>query len=576
MRASSSAIGARVARARAPRCAPPSRGAERAHAALERLGRGALPRPGARALRAREAARVPGEALPPRARAPLRLRRSHPRGGGGDAGRARCAWRRRLAAERAPAARRGAPGRPGASRVQRGRARARGLALARAEVLGPGARIARTRHRARRGATLWLRDGVARPRARERRDRARAERPVSGARRNAPARPDRASGAIPASGARRRLSGRAGPALDGVALSLYRGLFAACAEEMGATLMRAAHSPNITERLDHSCAVFDARARLVAQAAHIPVHLGSMPRAVEATLARGPFRPGDAVLLNDPFAGGTHLPDLTLVSPVFLPGEPRAVVLRREPRAPRRRGRRGARLAADRARGLRGGHTHSARVPAARGPRVRGRDGAAARQRAHAGGAARRPCRAAGRAGDRRGAARRARAPRGRRGARCAHRARSRRRRARQARVAFARLPRGRWRFADVLDDDGLGTRDLAIVASRSRWTAAARALDFTGTAPQARGPGQRGAGGDARGVPVRRALRAGRGSRGERRPAAHGGRARARGQRREPAAAGGGRGGQRGDVAAHRGRGARARSRARCPAGCPPRAAAP
>jgi N-methylhydantoinase B len=107
---------------------------------------------------------------------------------------------------------------------------------------------------------------------------------------------------------------------DGVVLALYRGLFAACAEEMGSTLMRTAHSPNIKERLDYSCAIFDGRARLVAQAAHIPVHLGSLPRAVEAALALGPFRPGDTVALNDPFAGGTHLPDVTLVSPVFLPG----------------------------------------------------------------------------------------------------------------------------------------------------------------------------------------------------------------------------------------------------------------
>src|SRR5439155_7643488 len=105
---------------------------------------------------------------------------------------------------------------------------------------------------------------------------------------------------------------------DGAALGLYQGLFAACAEEMGVTLMRTAHSPNIKERLDHSCAVFDGRARLVAQAAHIPVHLGSMPRAVEAVLELGPFRDGDTVMLNDPFAGGTHLPDLTLVSPVLL------------------------------------------------------------------------------------------------------------------------------------------------------------------------------------------------------------------------------------------------------------------
>jgi len=98
-----------------------------------------------------------------------------------------------------------------------------------------------------------------------------------------------------------------------VRLALYRGLFSACAEEMGVTLMRAAYSPNIKERLDFSCAVFDGAARLVAQAAHIPVHLGSMPRAVQAALELGPFTAGDTVLLNDPYRGGTHLPDLTLV-----------------------------------------------------------------------------------------------------------------------------------------------------------------------------------------------------------------------------------------------------------------------
>src|SRR6185436_9775319 len=101
----------------------------------------------------------------------------------------------------------------------------------------------------------------------------------------------------------------------------FHGLFTSCAEEMGATLMRAAHSPNITERLDHSCALFDSHARLVAQAAHIPVHLGSMPRAVEAALVLAPFSPGDAVLLNDPFAGGTHLPTLTLSRRGSCPGD---------------------------------------------------------------------------------------------------------------------------------------------------------------------------------------------------------------------------------------------------------------
>src|SRR5439155_24162906 len=98
---------------------------------------------------------------------------------------------------------------------------------------------------------------------------------------------------------------RRGGRFDGVTLALDQALFAACAEEMGLTLMRAAHSPNIKERLDYSCAIFDGAGRLVAQAAHIPVHLGSLPRAVEAGLAIGPLGPGDTVLLNDPYAGGT-------------------------------------------------------------------------------------------------------------------------------------------------------------------------------------------------------------------------------------------------------------------------------
>ncbi len=104
---------------------------------------------------------------------------------------------------------------------------------------------------------------------------------------------------------------------DGATLALHQSLFAAAAEEMGTALMRAAHSPNITERLDHSCAIFDGCGRLIAQAAHIPVHLGSMPRAVEVVLERCVLAAGDVVMLNDPFAGGTHLPDVTLVSPVY-------------------------------------------------------------------------------------------------------------------------------------------------------------------------------------------------------------------------------------------------------------------
>jgi N-methylhydantoinase B len=104
-------------------------------------------------------------------------------------------------------------------------------------------------------------------------------------------------------------------------LSIAAALFSSVAEEMGVTLGRSAYSPNIKERRDYSCAVFDKRGRLVAQAAHIPVHLGAMPTAVAAALPLAPFEPGDIVMLNDPYLGGTHLPDITMVSPVFLGGE---------------------------------------------------------------------------------------------------------------------------------------------------------------------------------------------------------------------------------------------------------------
>jgi N-methylhydantoinase B len=105
--------------------------------------------------------------------------------------------------------------------------------------------------------------------------------------------------------------------IDPAELSIAAALFSSVAEEMGVTLGRTAHSPNIKERRDYSCAVFDARGRLIAQAAHIPVHLGAMPTAVEAATPLAPFAPGDTVILNDPYLGGTHLPDITMVSPVF-------------------------------------------------------------------------------------------------------------------------------------------------------------------------------------------------------------------------------------------------------------------
>lgn len=104
---------------------------------------------------------------------------------------------------------------------------------------------------------------------------------------------------------------------DPISLELYRHRFAGAAEEMGVTLRRTAYSPNIKERLDFSCAVFDGTGRLVAQAAHIPVHLGAMPASVAAALRHvDRWAPGDLVVLNDPYEGGTHLPDITMISPV--------------------------------------------------------------------------------------------------------------------------------------------------------------------------------------------------------------------------------------------------------------------
>lgn len=274
---------------------------------------------------------------------------------------------------------------------------------------------------------------------------------------------------------------------EGVQLALLRGFFAAAAEEMGVTLMRAAHSPNITERLDHSCAVFDARARLVAQAAHIPVHLGSMPRAVEAALALAPFGRGDVVLLNDPFAGGTHLPDLTLVSPVFLGRErtpsffvasrahhadvggaaPGSLPLAREVyeeglRIPPVFLRRGARTEAG---------VMALLLANVRTPEERRADLAAQV--------------AAQRAGEQRlmELARRSSAASLRMGAEALQRTTER-----QARAALSRLPRGRWSAEDLLDDDGLGTRDVRIACTLTLARGRCR-LDFTRSADQVAGP---------------------------------------------------------------------------------------
>ncbi|MCF1707869.1 hydantoinase B/oxoprolinase family protein [Tabrizicola sp. J26] len=115
-----------------------------------------------------------------------------------------------------------------------------------------------------------------------------------------------------------------GTQVDPIRLELFNNLFMSVAEQMGATLANTAWSVNIKERLDFSCAVFDAAGDLVANAPHVPVHLGSMSDAVRTVIrsTRGTARPGDAWMLNSPYNGGTHLPDVTVITPVFAGSEP--------------------------------------------------------------------------------------------------------------------------------------------------------------------------------------------------------------------------------------------------------------
>lgn len=109
--------------------------------------------------------------------------------------------------------------------------------------------------------------------------------------------------------------------VDPVKLEIFKSLYSSVAEEMGVSLRRSAFSPNIKERRDYSCAVFSSEGVLVAQGDHMPVHLGSMPMSVQAALETVDLNPGDMVVLNDPYAGGTHLPDVTMVAGVYGGGQ---------------------------------------------------------------------------------------------------------------------------------------------------------------------------------------------------------------------------------------------------------------
>lgn len=119
------------------------------------------------------------------------------------------------------------------------------------------------------------------------------------------------------------------PSMSPIELSIFASRIAAVCDEMGAVLQRSAFSPNIKDRLDFSCAMFDAQGYLCAQAAHIPVHMGSMAYAMRDIVSRMDWCAGDMVILNDPFLGGTHLPDVTVIAPLFINSELVAFVANR-------------------------------------------------------------------------------------------------------------------------------------------------------------------------------------------------------------------------------------------------------
>ncbi len=289
-------------------------------------------------------------------------------------------------------------------------------------------------------------------------------------------------------GAPRGPSSRSTPAAAGdpLASAVFSSLFVSVPEEMGVTLRRTGFSPNIKERLDYSCAIYDGAGRTIAQGDHMPVHLGAMPLSVRAAIDAGPMEPGDMVLLNDPFQGGTHLPDLTLVSPVFLPGDPRPTF-----------------YVANRAHHSDVGGMSPGSMPVARElfqeglilPPVRllrrgrlqrdllrillanvrtpiEREGDLAAQIG------------ANRVGEAR--LRQLVARHGRRTT-CRQAAALRAYTARMVRAAIRTIPAGVYRFEDVLDDDGFTPGPLRLVAT-VRVSGDRATVDFTGSAPQAAG----------------------------------------------------------------------------------------
>jgi N-methylhydantoinase B len=272
--------------------------------------------------------------------------------------------------------------------------------------------------------------------------------------------------------------------MDAIELSLFSSRIEAVCDEMGAVLRRTAFSPNIKDRLDFSCAVFDAQGQLCAQAAHIPVHLGSMAYAMRDIVGSLAWAEGDMVVVNDPFLGGTHLPDVTVIAPLFVDGQLQGFVANRAHHADIGGNAPGSMpistsleeegIIIPPTHLVRRGKLHEALLDTIVGStgNIHELHGDfAAQMSANRSGIAR-----LGQLVDGMGTA--------------AYR------RAleelndyaeRLARAALAEIPEGSYRFSDCLDDDGLGHEDLRI-AAEVRVEGGEIAVDFSGTAAQTPG----------------------------------------------------------------------------------------
>lgn len=269
--------------------------------------------------------------------------------------------------------------------------------------------------------------------------------------------------------------------MDPIELSLFASRIEAVCDEMGAALRRAAFSPNIRDRLDFSCAVFDAAGDLCAQAAHIPVHLGSMAYAMRGIVGGIDWREGDMVVVNDPFLGGTHLPDVTVIAPLRIDGELLGFVANRAHHAnigaqapgsmPISRTLDEEGMIIPPTALVRGGQVDEALLERLAGGRSEALGDFAAQISANRTALARLHELVGGLTVD---------------GYRAALEALNDYAE-RLARGALAAIPDGSYDFRDVLDDDGVGSRDLTI-AARVSVAGGAVEVDFSGTAPQVPG----------------------------------------------------------------------------------------